>query len=295
MLNKSNIFEADGTDKFFNALKNEVSPWCAEAKVFTQNLWEKTHRHLDSDLANELRTQFHQRFWEMYLVAALLDAGKELDEGRSAGPDICIKSADLPKIWLEAIAPLSGSGADAVQEAQPKVVRSVPDEQIKLRLLHAFDEKYKKFKKYREKSLVSDDEPCVIAINAAQVPSASLDDDDVPRIVGSLLPFGNPVVTVSRHTLEVIDSSYAYKDGVFKASGTQIPTTSFLNHEYSGISAVIYSSVDVLNFPQELSRGLLLFHNPLARNPLPLGFLERGYEYWVEDEDLKNKNWNIVQ
>ncbi len=295
MLNKTNIFEADGTDQFFNALKNEVSPWCAEAKVFTQNLWEKTHSYLDLDLANELRTQFHQRFWEMYLAAALLDAGKELEEGRSAGPDVCIKSAGSSKIWLEAVAPLSGSGADAVQEAQLKGVRSVPDEQIKLRLLHAFDEKYKKFKKYREKSLVCNNEPCVIAINAAQVPSASLDDDDVPRIVGSLLPFGNLAMTLSRHTLEVIDSSYDYKDSVFKASGTQIPTTSFLNPEYSGISAVIYSSVDVLNFPGELSRGLLLFHNPLARNSLPLGFLKRGYEYWVDNDELKNKNWNIVK
>jgi len=296
MLNVSNIFEADGTDEFFNALKNEGRPWCIEAKVFTQNLLEKTHIYLDSDLINELRTQFHQRFWEMYLVAALLEAEKELEKGRSEGPDICIKFPDLPRIWVEAIAPIAGIGGDAVQEAPPKVVRSVPDEQIKLRLLHAFDEKFKKFREYKKKNLVCDAEPCIIAINAAQVPSARLDNDDVPRIVGSLLPFGNPVITLHRDTLEIIDSSYAYQEHVVKKSGTQIPTTSFLNPEYADISAVIYSNADVLNFPEELSCGLLLFHNPLARNPLPLGFLKRGYEYWVDDDDeLKNKNWNTVQ
>lgn len=293
MLNKIDIFEADGTDKFFNALKDEVSPWCAEAKVFTQDLWKKTHSYLDSDLANELRTQFHQRFWEMYLVASLLEAEKEIEKGRSVGPDICIKFADSPKIWVEAIAPLHGTGDDAVQEAPPRVVRSVPDEQIKLRLLHAFDEKFKKFKKYQEKNLVCDTEPCIVAINAAQVPSARLDNDDVPRIVSSLLPFGSPVITVSRETLEVIDSSYAYQGHVVKTSGTQIPTTSFLNSKYADISAVIYSNVDVLNIPDNLGNGMLLFHNPLARNPLPLGFLQCGVEYWVDDEELKNQNWNI--
>ena len=294
MLNKIDIFEADGSDKFFNALKNEVSPWCAEAKVFTQSLWEKTHSYLDSDLANELRTQFHQRFWEMYLVAALLEAEKEIEKGRSVGPDICIKFADSPKIWMEAIAPLAGTGNDAVQEAPPRIVRSVPDEQIKLRLLHAFNEKFKKFKKYQEKNLICDIELCIIAINAAQVPSARLDNDDVPRIVSSLLPFGSPVITMSRDTLEVIDSSYAYQGHVAKTSGTQIPTTSFLNSEYADISAVIYSNVDVLNFPENLGHGLLLFHNPLARNPLPLGFLQCGVEYWVDDDELKSQNWNTL-
>lgn len=295
MLNKIDIFEADGTDQFFNALKNEINPSCAEAKVFTQKLWEKTHSHLDSDLANQLKSQFHKRFWEMYLVASLLDIGQELEKGRSEGPDIYIKSADFPKIWVEAVAALSGTGVDAVQKAQPKVVRSVPDVQIKLRLLTVFDTKFRHFKKHREKNLICDDEPYIIAVNAAQVPSARLDDDDVPRIVGSLLPFGSPVITMNRHTLEIIDSSYAYQDSLSKTSGTQIPTTSFLNPEYSGISAVIYSSVDVLNFPEELSHGLLLFHNPLARNPLLHGFLKRGYEYWIDDDELKNKNWNVVQ
>ena len=294
MLNKIDIFEADGTDQFFNALKNEINPSCAKAKVFTQKLWEKTHSHLDSDLANQLRSQFHQRFWEMYLVSVLLDAEKNLEKGRSKSPDICIKSADLPKIWVEAVTALPGTGVDAVQEAQPKVVRSVPDDQIKLRLLNSFSEKFKQFKRYREQNLVRDDESYIIAINAAQVPSATLDNDDIPRIVESLLPFGSPVITVNRQTLEVIDSSYTYQDSVSKTSGS-IPKTSFLNPEYFGISAVIYSSVDVFNFPEELNRGLLLFHNPLARNSLPLGFLKHGYEYWIDDDELKNKNWNVVQ
>jgi len=293
VLKKNDIFETDGTDKFFNALKNEVSSPYTEAKIFTQNLWEKTCSYLDSDLANQLRSQFHQRFWEMYLVAALLESEKELEKGRSEGPDICIKSAGLSRIWIEAVTVLPGTGADAVQEAHSKAARSVPDEQIKLRLLTVFDTKFKQFEKHREKNLICDDELCIIAINAARVPLARLDNDDVPRIIGSLLPFGKPMVTINRHSLEVVESSYAYQDSVFKASGTPIATTSFLNPKYSNISAIIYSCVDVFNFPEKLSHELLLFHNPLASNPLPLGFLRHGSEYWI-DYELRNKNWNVV-
>lgn len=288
------LFEADGNDNLFNALKSGTSPMRKEAKDFIQRLFEKTYLYLDRNLANDLRNQFHQRFWEMYLVAALLDTGKELERSRCTGPDICIESVNLPKIWIEAIAPQSGSGVDAVQEVRPRVVSSVPDDKIQLRLLNAFDEKFRKFKKYIGKNLVSCNEPCVIAINAALVPLARPDDDDVPRIVRSLLPIGNPVVTISRHTLEIISCGYTYKPSISKASGAQVPTTAFLDPEYSFISAVIYSDVDVLNHPQELGRALLLFHNPLAKNPLPLGFLKCGCEYWVENDELKDRNWNEV-
>jgi len=156
--------------------------------------------------------------------------------------------------------------------------------------LNAFAEKSKKYKRYREKNWVSSEEPYIIAINAAQVPSAS-HELEIPRIVRSLLPFGFQVLHLSRETLEVTGTSYEYQGEVIKASGTEIETTSFLNREYSGISAVVYSCVDVFNYPTEISKALLLFHNPPATTPLPLGFLRKGYEYWV-DEQLKNKNWN---
>jgi hypothetical protein len=239
----------------------------------------------------ELPVQSHQRFWEIYLAASLLESGLNLQHssGRD-GPDICIKADDGSQIWVEAVTASPGRGNDAVQEAEIGTVRSVPDDQIKLRLLNAFAEKNTKHKRYREKNWVSPEEPYIIAINAAQVPSARL-ELEIPRIVRSLLPFGFQVLHLSRETSEVIGASYEYQGEVMKVSGTEIETTSFLNPEYSGISAVIYSCADVFNYPIEISKSLLLFHNPLATTPLPLGFLKKGHEYWV-DEHLKNKNWN---
>jgi hypothetical protein len=294
MAEVDSIFNADGTDEVYCAVKDEINSRCQEAKIFVEQLWGKTHEYLDSDILKELPVQFHQRFWEIYLAASLLEAGLNLQRssGRD-GPDICINGDDGSKVWVEAVTASPGQGNDAVQEAEVGTLRSVPDDQIKLRLLNAFAEKSKKHKRYREKNWVSSEEPYVIAINAAQVPSARR-ELEIPRIVRSLLPFGFQVLHLSRETLEVTGNSYEYQGEVIKISGAEIETTSFLNPEYSGISAVIYSCVDAFNYPTEISRALLFFHNPLATNPLPLGFLKKGYEYWV-DEYLKNKNWNQVE
>lgn len=294
MSDMSSVFELNGTDEVYRALKDEINSRCQEAKMFVEELWRRTHNYLDPDVLVELPIQFHQRFWEIYLAASLIDIGLQLEQRpRRDGPDLCIKTTSESRIWIEAVTASSGQGNDAVQEAESGVVRDVPDDQIKLRLLNAFGEKSKKYKSYREKNWVGPKDPYIIAINAAQVPSATA-EREVPRIVRALLPFGHQVLHLDRKTLEVVGTSHEYQGGVIKASGTAIETTSFLNIEYSGISAVIYSCVNVFNHPTEISRALLLFHNPLALNPIPLGFFKKGYEYWV-DWHLRDKNWNQEQ
>lgn len=291
MSDTRSIFEADGTDEVYCAIKDEINPRCKEAKIFVEALWKKSHSYIDPDVLAELPIQFHQRFWEIYLAASLLEAGLNLEHsiGRN-GADICIKANDESRIWVEAVTASPGQGNDAVQEAELRVVRDVPDDQIKLRLLNAFSEKSRKYKRYRDRNWVSATEPYIIAINAAQVPSARL-EREIPRIVRSLLPFGHQVLHLDRKTMEIQGSSHNYQGAVIKTSGTEIETTSFLNAEYSGISAVIYSCIDAFNYPSEISRALLLFHNPLALNPVPLGFLKMGNEYWVESY-LRHQNWN---
>jgi hypothetical protein len=284
------IFQANGTDEDYCTIKDEINPRCQEAKVFVSQLWQAAHSYLDPDLPAKLPNQFHQHFWEIYLAASLLELGLTLEQSSSSdGPDICIRSdSDLP-VWVEAVTALAGQGVDAVQKAEPVVARDVPDDQIKLRLLNAFDKKSKKYDVYKEKSWVGSKDPYIIAINAAQVPSAHL-EREIPRIVRSLLPIGHPVLHIDKETRNIVDTSYERQEKVVKASGEGPETTSFLNPKFSGISAVIYSCIDTFN-----CRPLLLFHNPLAVNPVPLGFLKKGNEYWVEDQYLRNKNWNQEQ
>lgn len=286
------IFEANGTDEVYCAIKDEINPRCQEAKVFVMRLWEVANIYLDPDFLVKLPNQFHQHFWELYLAASLLEIGLPLEHSNSSdGPDICIRSDSDSYIWVEAVTALAGQGVDAVQKAECGVSRSVPDDQIKLRLLNAFDKKSKKYDVYKEKNWIGSEDPYIIAINAAQVPSARL-EREMPRIVRSLLPLGHPVLHLDKETHNIVNTSYEYQGNVIKASGMGPKTTSFLNPEFSGISAVIYSCADTVNYPTEISRSLLLFHNPLAVNPIPLGFLKKGHEYWIEDQYLRIKDWN---
>jgi hypothetical protein len=292
MAETDSIFKESGTNEIYCAIKDEINPHCQKAKIFVEGLWQKAHKYLDPDALKDLPIQFHQRFWEIYLAVALLDVGLNLSPSTGQdGPDICIKDNDGLKIWVEAVTASSGQGSDAVQEVQYGTMTSVPDDKIKLRLLNAFSEKNRKYKCYREKKWISSDEPYVIAINASQVPFANL-EHEIPIIVRSLLPFGFKVFHLNKKTSEVTGTSYDYQGEVVKLSGAEIETTSFLNPKFSGISAVIYSCANVFNCPDEISDALLLFHNPLAVNPLPPGFLRKGCEYWVDDQHLKNKNWN---
>ena len=53
------------------------------------------------------------------------------------------------------------------------------------------------------------------------------------------------------------------------------------------ISALIYSRADCANRPSRLGDDFICVHNPNARNPLPIGFLGRGLEYFALADKLK--------
>ncbi|MGB8699324.1 MAG: hypothetical protein WCD18_07910 [Thermosynechococcaceae cyanobacterium] len=144
MTETSSIFKTNGTDEVYCAIRDEINLRCQEAKIFVEKLWEKAHKYIDPDALQELPVQFHPRFWEIYLAAALLETGLNLQpsSGRD-GPDICLKADDGSKVWVEAVTASPGDKDknDTVREAELGTVRSVPDDQIKLRLLNAFTEK----------------------------------------------------------------------------------------------------------------------------------------------------------
>jgi hypothetical protein len=293
MIKKDSIFEKNGEDEIYCDIKEGINPTCQEANIFVRELWEKAHEYVDPNILKDLPTNFHSRFWEIYLATFLLEAGLNLQQSSGQNsPDICIQADDESKIWVEAVTVSQGEGTDAFQEAETTM--SVPDDPIRVRLRSSFHAKNEQYKRYRKKMWVSPEEPYIIAINAAQVPSANL-EIEIPRIIRCLLPCGYKILSVNEETAEITDTRYKYQGKVIKKSAKscddkppEIRIDCFLDTEYSGISAVIYSCADVFN----PNRPLLLFHNPLAINPLPLGFLKKGCEYWVHKEDIKNKKYH---
>jgi len=256
-----------------------------------EDMWSLYKPYADKDFLQEVRKDFHPRFWEMYLGFSLIKQERSLVpyDKRKGGPDLLIL-IDKLKVWLEAVAPTAGGSADAVPERECGVVTDVPDEQIKLRYCSAIDKKYEKYKDYTKKKIILEDDCYVIAVNGGAIPSASK-EIDIPRIVRCVLPFGNEVIEINIDSLEVLDVHHQYQDASYKKSGSPVSTNIFLNSDYDGISAILFSNVNALNYPNYPGNDFVLIHNPRAKNPLPRGFIELGREYWVENSTLKHRLW----
>ena len=253
--------------------------------------------------------EFFSRFWEMYLVTSFLEDGFGLLEKKTEGPDIKIKLGDRI-IWVEAVVPGPGdeTSNDRVPDLEYGVVRDVPDEQMKLRLINAFSGKFCKYKNYREKDLVKEEDDYVIAINGYLIGSGR-NEREVPRIVRTLFPIGNMVYHIRvpnnfDQKAEITGQSHEYQKEIVKCEGSRVPTDSFLNDEYTGVSAVLYSDCCLFNFDysgnsnhRRLSRSFTLVHNPkrhLIHTQCASGFLRCGLGYYATS-DIEDKNKIVLK
>ena len=135
------------------------------------------------------------------------------------------------------------------------------------------------------KGITSEHDGAVICINGRNIPH-SISDYWPHRIVRAVFPIGYPTVTVDRETSDAVHSGFDLRPQLEKASGTEIPTTGFTDNSLAMISAQIYSRVDCANHPAKLGDDFICVHNPNARNPLPIGFLGRGLEYFALADNL---------
>ncbi|MEH2209440.1 hypothetical protein [Nostoc sp.] len=274
-------------DNEYNVIRDE--PSFSQDKAFIEEMWSEYKQYADRHFLSESRKNFKQRIWEMYLTCSLIAKGFSITSD-DKGPDIRISKEEVD-IWIEAVAPKAGEGNDAVTELQPQTIRDVPDDQIKLRYRSAIEEKYnKKYKKYLLDRIVKPNDCYIIAINGSAIPSAR-SEIEISRIIRSVLPFGNETLRIDVEKNEFVDRYYQYQDKVNKVAGSSVSTDIFLNNQYDGISAVLYSCVDALNRPQKFGDDFVLLHNPLAKNKLERGFIKLGREYSVEKRILESTNW----
>jgi hypothetical protein len=277
-----NINPGDG---LYRVIRDENRPSTVELKSYTENLWVTYHPYADKDFPEQLAQDFHARFWEMYLTCTLVYNSVNVvpKRTRAEGPDIKIDHASTT-IWVEAVAPTSGdlSRPDSVFDPRMGVAQQVPDDQIILRYRSAIHDKYfGKYFGYLEKGVIESGDCYIIALNGCKIPWPG-SDYEPPRIVRSVLPFGWQVVTVDTSSHKVVDRSYQYRAYLRKASGGTVDTDIFVKSEYSNISAVIFSNVDVANRTLAMGDDFIIVRNPLALRKLPDDFPKVGREYKAE-------------
>jgi hypothetical protein len=263
----------------------------ADEKEFVEYLWSLYKPYADRHFKEDAKKHFQERFWEMYLGVTFLEHRFLLDPHTRKGPEFYVEINNI-RCWVEAIAPSAGEGPDAVPEMEygAKVATSGPVNEIILRLRHAIHEKYKKYQHYLDEGIVGSDEPYILAINSKRIRSI-VSASDIPNIVKAVYPFGNLVAVFDRNEATIVDTHYEYRNNIKKKSGADISTDIFLTEEDSGISAVVYSSVDAANYPPKLGADFRLVHNKMADNPIPIGIFQFGVEYWVEKDELKHQQF----
>ncbi|MBD2487629.1 hypothetical protein [Aulosira sp. FACHB-615] len=281
-------FLPKNADPAYSIIRDQ--PQYLDDKKFIEEMWLSYEQYADTNFLEQSKIDFNQRIWEMYLACSLIFQGLSIDS-KDEGPDILIDTGEL-KIWIEAVAPKPGQGVDAVSQMEFGVLRNIPDEKIKLRYRSAIEEKYnKKYKNYLAKKIVKPEDCYIIAINGSSIPSARR-ELEIPRIIRSVLPFGNESINIDTESGMPIERFYQYQDSSRKQSGASVSTDIFFKEEYSGISAILFSCMDVLNRPNEFGDDFVLLHNPLATRQFPQGFFKLGREYWVDNSSLKCITWS---
>ncbi|MFH4621769.1 hypothetical protein [Vibrio furnissii] len=262
-------------DPAYENIRDGQHPMEIFGRNLTNQLWETFQPFSDQHFTEQLAIDFDARFWEMDLTVDLIRQGFDVSCPKP-GPDVCL-NVDERRVWIEAIAPKEGEGADKVPEVVTGEAHAVPNDRIILRYTSAIAEKYNKYLEYLKSEIIAPDEPFVIAINGCQIPSARADFEP-PRIVRSVFPIGHEYLTVDKKSGDVVDSGFEFRLSVQKENGTEIPINHFINSEYSGISAIIFSCSDCCNRPKE-NNDWVIVHNPLATNPIASDMISSHREY----------------
>ncbi|MBI3250601.1 MAG: hypothetical protein HYZ61_01975 [Candidatus Andersenbacteria bacterium] len=283
------------SDKELNVLKAQYSAYdeyyiasgsIPDRKQRFEELYKTYEPYADRHFLRQVKKNFHQRTWEMYLACVFIANGIQISSSNK-GPDIKIfKNGQT--IWIECIAPAQGTGPDRVPNVQTEGLHSVPEDEMVLRLSAALKEKFIKYQEYLSKGIVAPKDIFIIAVNRGNF---DYPDTDLPLIFKCLFGLGHLTLSMdfSPEKGETVGSPYSHysqRISLVKKQGGSVPMNFFGNTAHAGISAVIYSKEFVLRHPKRLGEDCILVHNPLATNSLSPDTFRFFTQHKVQGEEL---------
>lgn len=266
---------------------------CKERKELVEKMYDKFEPFSDKDFLSEVKINFNNRAWEIYLGYVLFEK-TNLVKSPSHGPDFLLEE-DGKKIWIEAIAPQRGlvdpteekpnlvsgqmySRTGKIQELmRPRVVRT----------RSVFEEKYKKFKTYIKSKIVNEDDINIIAINTYDLETMIGDSERLG--LRTFFGIGDMTITQSGQT------GHKFEQQVQKnRDGEDIPisTEIFLSGYSPEISAVVLCSDHIINTPEEIGDNLYIFYNWKAKNPLKKDMLPFGTHCFATEKEIIRKKYS---
>lgn len=234
--------------------------------------------HFTKEITSGDEGCFWSRVWEMVLYRHLATLTKEISS-TAAGPDFRAVLEGAP-VYIEAVTPApTGLPIEWLIPPTGRArVLSFPHEAMLLRWTAALKEKREQLERHKKGGYIQDGVPTVIAVNSCRLSwrPEEIGITQLPFAVEAVFPVGPLAVPVNTRTGEFGQSYQSARFSIPSRRGSPVPTDSFLNPDYSGVSAVLGCAT--CHVPGG-SLPLVLVHNPLALNPLPLGVLGAKTEY----------------
>ena len=258
-----------------------------ERKEKFDRMWKVFMPLADKHFLSDIRKHFHQRTWEMYLGNVLIKNWLDVSSA-DEGPDFIINRGKENEIFIEAVACGRGTTEDTVPEmfvaGKPDEIRAqnVPHDKMLLRIANSLDAKYKKYKDFVE----SKKKPYIIAVNTANLQYSNIDAPLILKVLFGLgyLSLNVPLGGGSSTT------SWTRREYIQKKDGEKISMMFFEKEKHNIVSAVIYSTENVLNHPKVIGLDCVMVHNPNAKFPITLNTFSFLQQYKAE---YKNNNIRI--
>jgi len=266
--------------------------------------WAEDFIDRDGKFVQEFQRTFESCLWELYLFQATKVWGFEIDKTVTS-PDFVVTSPLQMSIEATIAAPaIHGKPAFGYDPLD------IPDEfekfnaEASIRICNSFTSKVKRHRNYYASLPNVKNNPFVIGIAAFDRPYSHFAAGR--SVIASM--YG--IYYDEELTPDEAEYVISYNvDSVAKSETTDIPMGMFCNSDYEEVSAVIYSSLVTWgkiralannptantiyktlhtlsgskypeireshkkNYKEHLLDGLMLLHNPYARNPLPKGIL----------------------
>jgi hypothetical protein len=270
-----------GEHRTYARLRDWTDPASEERRAFFDAQWAEYARFAPKRFLESLQIEFHQRWWEMYLTVALVRLGFAVETNAAdAGPDVTLE-VDGARVFVEAVAPKAGTKSDAVPEPMHHGVVDFPERECLLRLTQALRAKEGAFRTYVREGIVPVDGCRIVALSASDLNQfGSMLDGTHPAPLSVLAGAGPLVLTIGG----TAPPRSSRREVLMRDSGSRVPAALFDDPEFSIVSGVSYSSVDLWNAPLDGRTTLSLFVNPLASVPVPAA-VQKRFVTWTRGAD----------
>lgn len=273
-------------------------PQVGRQELYASKLASVCQSFVDSGLADpkfatELTSGSDAKFWSCVSEALLAQRlkGKTFPDRSKPGqgPDLLVLHGDR-KVWIEVICPEPVGLPASWTNIEPGTVGDFPHQAILLRWTSAIKEKAEKLlgspnrnaKGYLASGIVSAHDSYVIAVNGCRLRhgpfSALFGISQFPFAAEAVFPIGPYQLRINTDSFTVVARGHQVRLHIEKPSGALVPASIFLDPRFAAISAIWAVELDGSSAIGNQERTAVI-HNPLAANPLPLGFLNADDEY----------------